>query len=125
MPQLLPCDDQGKRYTPKGTNYGMYLKCRDRIIERLRLLWAEERTINQSLDAYLHDKPQVMVVGLTTHRDPLVQLAIWSSALLNRLRLLAPSSAIKALPPVIALQVVGHQWDIYYVHCDETGATVR
>ncbi|KAI9775064.1 MAG: hypothetical protein M1839_001456 [Geoglossum umbratile] len=113
MPQLLPRDDQRKRYTPKGTNYGMYLKCRNRVIERLRLLWPEERTINQSLDVYLYDKPQVMVVGLATHRDPLIQLAIWSSALLNRLRLLAPSNAIKDLPPVVALQVVRHQWDIY------------
>ncbi|KAI9779070.1 MAG: hypothetical protein M1839_007736 [Geoglossum umbratile] len=110
MPQLLPRDSEGNRYGLKKTDYGVQ----------------QERTINQTLALYLHDKPQVAIVELKKiipDSDPFVQLAIWGFALLNRLRLLLPSDATKTLPPVVALEVVGHRWSIYYVHCDEIGAT--
>ncbi|KAI9782832.1 MAG: hypothetical protein M1839_004583 [Geoglossum umbratile] len=124
MPQLLPRDHLGRPYLPKRTDYGMYLKCQDRVRRRIQLLRSEEWTINQSLAPYLRNKPQVMILELKKvipDSDPLIQLAIWSFALLNRLKLLLPDTST-VLCPVVALQVVGHEWSIYYVYHDETGA---
>ncbi|KAI9778260.1 MAG: hypothetical protein M1839_008284 [Geoglossum umbratile] len=126
IPRLLPRDSKGNRYASKKTDYGMYVKYGDRVRKRLELLEQGERTINQTLASYLHNKPQIAVMELKKaipNKDPLIQLAVWSFALLNRLRLLLPSSTMKTIPPVAALQVIGHQWSIYYVHCDETGTT--
>ena len=76
---------------------------------------------------YVRNQPLVMFLELkkpNSESDPLVQLGIWASALLTRLKFLSLADVADLLPLPV-LQVVGHDWKVYYLHCADSGAVVR
>jgi hypothetical protein len=85
-----------------------------------------EWSINQSDATYLKYMPHIASVELKKSRstiDPLLQLAIWNSALFAQLdRLRRPGAGAMEdgndmmSMPIPSLAIEGHKWEVYYTY---------
>ncbi|KAI9762284.1 MAG: hypothetical protein M1840_001428 [Geoglossum simile] len=121
-PQLAPKDARGCPFEFKKVDYGMFLALdpdsSQLIKERLQWLDFPDKSVNQTMAGYLRNKPLVMFMELKKANpgvNPVVQLGICASALLSRLNRLSHRDKTDFLPLPI-LQVVGHEWKVYYLH---------
>jgi hypothetical protein len=79
-----------------------------------------EWSINQTDAAYLKTMPHIASIELKRSRSsiaPLIQLAIWNSALFARLgRLCSTGADPSDMMPIPSLSVSGHRWEVYYTY---------
>ncbi|KAI9760622.1 MAG: hypothetical protein M1840_002379 [Geoglossum simile] len=128
--RLVSVDAYDRSLEFKKVDYGFFLALGPdghiHVRKKLQSLDPLEQSVNQTMAGYVRNRPLVMFLELkkpNSESDPLVQLGVWSSALPTRLRLLSLKDAIDLLPLPV-LQVVGHDWKVYYLHRDDSGAVV-
>ncbi|KAI9861223.1 MAG: hypothetical protein M1813_005396 [Trichoglossum hirsutum] len=126
-PHLVPKDARGNPLEPKKVDYGMFLVLNpdgSKLVKgKLQCLDPTERSVNLTMAGYVRNKPLVMFMELkkaNSESDPVVQLGVCASALLRRLTLLSRTKLMDLLPLPV-LQVVGHDWKVYYLHYADCG----
>lgn len=124
-PSLVPCGPgiEGMDLESKRVDYCLFIPLSSAqtssIKAHLQTRPIPKYSINQTAAPYTQYRPLVASVELKTERsgvDPLVQLAIWTSAGFSALMDLSRTDAAPPAAPVIT--IVGHEWKIYYVHLD-------
>ena len=85
-----------------------------------------ERSVNQTSAGFLKGLfASFELSRQTLGTDPPVQLAIWSTALAERLRKLQKYGEKESnLKMVLALTVVDHDWKVYYSYATDDGERV-
>ncbi|KFY24515.1 hypothetical protein V491_02127 [Pseudogymnoascus sp. VKM F-3775] len=133
-PTLIPRGSgvDGLLYEGKRVDYGLYIEPTkeeaQRVKDRLkRLPDGEVWSINQTEAYYLREKPLFSSIELKKSRssdDPLLQLAIWNSALFKRLEgLLDLTQKRGSVLPIPSVTVCGHNWQVCYSYIEEDGRT--
>jgi len=122
----------GLLFEGKRVDYGLYIEPTQQeaqqIKERLkRLPDGEVWSINQTEAYYLREKPlfsSIEVKKSRSREDPLLQLAIWNSALFRRLDSLLYLKE-KGVPtlPIPSVTISGHNWQVCYSYIEEDGFT--
>jgi hypothetical protein len=87
-----------------------------------------EQSINQTSANFIKDLPLIASFELERQAlgtDPLVQLAIWSAALAERLGKLQEQEGESRLMAIPAISIVDHDWKVYYSYTTEEGDRVR
>ncbi|KAH6691794.1 hypothetical protein BKA61DRAFT_625196 [Leptodontidium sp. MPI-SDFR-AT-0119] len=123
---------EGLLYEGKRVDYGLFVEPTKeearQVKERLkRLPDGEVWSINQTEAYYLREKPLFSSIELKKSRssdDPLLQLAIWNSALFQRLEgLLDLTGKGDSVLPIPSVTVCGHNWQVCYSYIEEDGCT--
>ncbi len=133
-PKLIPRGSgvEGLQYEGKRVDYGLFIEPTkveaQQVKERLKKLPdGEVWSINQTEAYYLREKPLLSSIELKKSRsnhDPLLQLAIWNSALFQRLEgLLDLVGKGDDMPPIPSLTVSGHNWQVCYSYIEKDGCT--
>ncbi|KAI9733510.1 MAG: hypothetical protein M1818_007258 [Claussenomyces sp. TS43310] len=121
---------EGLPYEGKRVDYGLFIApTKDevrQIKERLKKLPdGEVWSINQTEAYYLREKPLLSSIELKLTRsnhDPLLQLAIWNSAMFQRLEgLFDLTGQGDFMLPIPSLAVSGHNWQVCYSYVGENG----
>ncbi|KAF4620124.1 hypothetical protein G7Y89_g14698 [Cudoniella acicularis] len=131
-PTLIPrgSGSEGLPYEEKRVDYCIFLEPTKEeaqsIKSRLKKLPdGEVWSINQTAAFYLREKPLLSSIELKKSRsnhDPLLQLAIWNSALFQKLEdLLNIAGSSNSMLPVPSVTVSGHNWQVYYSYIEEDG----
>lgn len=129
-PTLIPRGSgvEGLQYEGKRVDYGIFIEpTKDetrKIKDRLKQLPdGEVWSINQTEGFYIREKPLLSSIELKKTRsnhDPLLQIAIWNSALFQRLEgLLDWTYKGDEMLPVPSVTVSGHTWQVCYSYIEK------
>lgn len=129
-PTLIPRGSgvEGLQYEGKRVDYSLFIEpTKDetrKIKDRLKQLPdGEVWSINQTEGYYVREKPLFSSVELKKTRsnhDPLLQIAIWNSALFQRLEgLLDLIRNGEEMMPVPSVAVSGHTWQVCYSYTEK------
>lgn len=119
-------------YEGKKVDYCLFIQPSEEEAESIKNLLvsldeSEQSSINQTQAYYCRNRPQFASVELKqplASHDPLLQLAIWNSALFSRLeRLLDLEGSSAPFLPIPSITVVGHDWKVCYSYIDQDGRT--
>ncbi|KAI9765043.1 MAG: hypothetical protein M1840_007868 [Geoglossum simile] len=129
---LIPLGIHGLPSDSKRVDYCMFLSQNrdqeDWIRKCVEYEPIDEQGINQTDAGYIKWLPEFASFELkkeNNSRDPLLQLAIWNTALSSRLACLQqPNSHPVELMPLPVVKIVGHDWKICYTYINEKGESI-